>query len=255
MKAVPTGTCKAAQAGKIATILLALNLTACLQPAHTAPAQPAHKQVLPGSDDIDPDRLGSHKVTYKKTGGVMVVHVDRDTHAERPTIRTKVWFNTAVLSKTPDTVRHDAETMGFVSRHFGDPEQYVIDVRFEDNKFVGDLIPGKDSGYKPVKYDKAYPHGGFEPAIIFNVIRTLPLAEGYRASIPVFDLNDGSRMYWANIEVTGTEKLKLAGKTYDTLKVVSEGVRKKTLWFADGVPYPIQMETQGALGVWKVASE
>ncbi len=218
------------------------------------PEEPQFQKILPGDDSIDTDLLSDHKIEYSKPGGSMTVRVERELLGARPLITTNVWFNTDDTAPNPDTIQHDAATMSFYSRKFGNPEVYVIDFKFVQGRFTGALTPGPESNFTAVDYDKAYSHGGFEPAIIFNAIRTLPLAIGYKASIPVFDLNDGAQMYWSNIEVVGREEVHVGGKSYDTLKVVSKGIRTKTLWFVDSLPYPVQMKTNGSPGLWKVQS-
>ena len=219
------------------------------------PTEPAFQAVVPGDPSIDTSRLSDHKVKYTKLGGKMTVLVEKSSIDGRDLITTTVWFNMDETAPNPDIVQHDAQSMGFVRRTFGNPDVYVIDVKFKDGRFLGSLTPGPESNYSPIEYDKPYPHEGFEPAIIFNAIRTLPLEEGYEASIPVFDLNNGSQMFWSNITVAGREQVTVGGRTYDTLKVVSEGIRNKTLWFADHLPYPVQMKTEGSPGLWKASRE
>jgi hypothetical protein len=120
---------------------------------------------------------------------------------------------------------------------------YTVDVRFSEEHFTGTLVPAPGSEYEPVTYDKTYSHGGFEPAIINYFIPALPLAEEYTASLPIFDLNRGSEMFWANIDVLGRETLEIDGREYDTWKVESRGVREKTIWVTTSEPYAITMIT------------
>ena len=128
---------------------------------------------------------------------------------------------------------------------------YVLDIKFDENRLTGSLEPTPGSDYKPVTYDKSYPHNAFEPAVINYFIAALPLTKGYKASIPVFDLNNGSEMFWTNIEVVGREKVKVGGKVYETWKVESHGIKEKTVWIAEDVPYAIKMKTKGSWGTWE----
>lgn len=241
---------------KVLAVSIFTVMLGCSQPSNSnQPAEPKYEIILPGDGRLNTALLADHTIVYEKSGGKMTVAVSRETIGRRNFITTKVWFNRDVSAPNPDTVRHTVDGMSFYSRRFGDPDVYLIDVKFDDNRFTGSLTPGPESDYSPVAYDKAYPHGGFEPAIIFNAIRTLPLEEGFTASIPVFDLNDGSQMFWSNIEVVGAERIQFNGRAYNTLKVISDGIRRKTMWFAEGIPYPLQMATKGSPGLWKASAQ
>ena len=132
-------------------------------------------------------------------------------------------------------------------------QDYTVDVHFADNRIGGELTPTTGSDYSPVTYDKTYPHGGFEPAIMNYWITALPLQDGFTASLPIFDLSNGSEMFWANIEVVGRETLEIGDRTYDTWKVESHGMREKTIWVSTTTPYAIKMITQGSLRPWVLA--
>ncbi len=161
-----------------------------------------------------------------------------------------VYFN-ADESAVPDRMYFDKHTLGYVGRRL-EMKAYTIDVSFSTSQFTGELIPAEGSDFRPRKYDKTYPHNAFEPAIINYFIAALPLAPGYKASIPVFDLNDGSQMYWSDIEVLKQEKITVGDRTYDTWKVISRGIKEKTIWVSTEVPYAIKMKTKGSFGTWEL---
>ena len=153
-----------------------------------------------------------------------------------------------------DIMFFDSNTLEYRGRILGSGEdsKYLLDVSFSNNHFTGELIPKNDSEYEPRTYDKTYPHGAFEPAVINYFISALPLKEGYTASIPVFDLNNGSQMFWSNIKVLKREKLKIQKKEYDTWKVLSSGIREKTIWVSVTEPYAVKMKTKGNPGSWEL---
>lgn len=233
--------------------LLLVAASACSQQTG-APVENVAKfeKVIPGGPQLTAGRLEDGAFRYVKPGGQMNIEVGPADYKGRPVLETRVWFNQPAGGPDPDTIRVDPETYGFVSRRLA-MRKYVIEVEFtEDNRFAGSLTPTQGSDFSPRVYDKAYPHNGFEPSVLFLWIPALPLEVGYKASIPTFDLNNGSQMIWANIEVVGRETVTIGGRRFDTLKVVSDGIRKKTMWIAPDFPYPVKMATSGAPGVWKL---
>ena len=214
---------------------------------------PIYDKVLPGAPELRQSRFAPHKVRYSKPGGMMTFVMRKADVDGRAAFEIEVWFNKKEGEGKPDRITFDAKTLGFISRNFGDGDKYEIDVAFKGGRFVGDLIPGEGSGYSPIKYDKAFPHNAFEPSVINYFVAALPLAEGYTSSIPIFDLNNGSQMLWSNIEVIGHETVTVKGKSYDTWKVVSDGVRKKTIWIDENELVAIKMKTSGSPGTWVLA--
>lgn len=229
-------------------ILLSSGLVGCSNSVNTLPI---YNKVIPGSDQINPQRITAHKIRYQKMGSEMFYQVDRVTYNSQPTWRFQVLFKRDGSQAIPDAMYAATKDLAYLGRRLS-MKDYVIDVKVENNHFYGELLPTDTSDYSPVKYDKRYPHGAFEPAIINYFIAALPLAEGYKASIPVFDLNQGSQMLWSNIEVLGRETLELNGKRYDTWKVLSKGIKNKTLWISTSEPYAIKMETDGSFGSWQL---
>ncbi|MEP5611094.1 MAG: DUF3108 domain-containing protein [Cyclobacteriaceae bacterium] len=231
--------------------ILLLILFGCTS-AQKPPTDPSFQKVIPGADAMNASIIKPHKVRYKKIGGEMIYDLQKVERKGKEVYRLYVYFNDE--NGAPDIMYFDVETLGYLGRTLGSGEdsKYLLDVDFQDGKFTGDLIPKNDSGYTPRTYDKTYPHGAFEPAVINYFISALPLKKGYKASIPVFDLNDGSQMYWSNIEVLKKETIKANGKSYDTWKVLSKGIREKTIWVTETHPYAIKMKTKGNPGTWLV---
>ena len=230
-----------------ASLSLLLLATSCSSSEHPGPI---YTKVLPGDLALHPERLRPHSIRYKKLSGSMYYEMDRVTIDDRSLYKLDIYFNSDGEG-VPDSIYFDPETLGYSGRHL-ELQDYTIDVQFQDGYFTGNLIPAEGSNYDPVTYDKQYEHGAFEPAVINYFIAALPLAEGYTASIPTFDLSNGSQILWANIEVLGKEILEIDGIQYNTWKVISDGIRQKTLWISEDVPYAIKMQTKGVFGTWEI---
>lgn len=230
--------------------LLALFIASCTdaQP----PVQPMYEVVVPGSDQINTGFLKPHEIKYSKPGAEMTYVMKEVTRNGKALYELAIYFNWG--EGIPDLIYIDKETLGYSGRKM-EMKDYILDVKFENNHFSGALEPTEGSSYNKVVYDKNYEHNAFEPAVINYFIAALPLKKGYKASIPVFDLNNGSEMYWSNIEVVGQEKVKIGDRTYDTWKVVSKGIKHKTIWVSTEVPYAIKMKTKGSGGTWKLVNE
>lgn len=213
--------------------------------------EPIYQKVLPKDGIMDASRIKPHKVKYKKTGGKMTYDLHLGNRQGKEAYELFIYFNSDE-SGTPDKIYFDLKTLGYLGRRL-EMKAYTVDVSMDENgQFSGDLTPAKDSDYTPRAYDKTHPHGAFEPAVINYFISALPLKEGYKASIPCMDLNNGSEIHWANIEVVKKEMVKINGKSYETWKVESHGIRKKTIWVSTTEPYFIKMKTKGNPGTWKL---
>ena len=211
-----------------------------------------YQKVLPGDPVLNPSRITPHTIRYQKVGNSMEYEVNNVVYNGRQALEFNVYFGgKSPTNSTPDRMYADIETLAYRGRLLT-LKDYIIDVKVNDQHFTGSLTPQGDGGYTPVVYNKRYPHDGFEPAIINYFIAALPLKVGYKASIPVFDLNKGSQMLWSNIEVLDKEIIELNDKQYETWKVVSDGIKKKTLWISTTLPYAIRMETDGSFGAWEL---
>lgn len=236
---------------KISAIALGLML---VLPASSGFSQsspePKFQKILPGDSSLSPERISPHRMSYKKFGGSMHYDLQRVELDGREVYRVNVDVNQND-SLPADSMFFDPQTLEYVGRYL-ELNDYTIDVRVADAHFTGLLVPAEGSDMSPVVYDKVHPHGAFEPAILNYYIAALPLAEGFTASIPVFDLNAGSQLLWSNIEVLGKEVLKIKGREYETWKVFSDGIRQKTIWISTTEPYAIRMKTKGMFGTWEI---
>ena len=211
------------------------------------PPEPIYQKILPGDPALDVGFLKPHKVKYKKKGAEMLYDMHTERFQDEERYELFVSFNRGE-GEIPDKMYIDMQTLGFAGRRMSMPD-YTLEVAMaDDNAFTGNLEPTEGSSYSPILYDKDHPHGAFEPAVLNYFLAALPLKAGYTASIPCMDLNQGSQILWANIEVEGEEELTIDGKTYQTWKVVSDGIRKKTFWLSKEVPYFIKMKTKGTSG-------
>lgn len=228
-------------------------LSACSQ---AVPEVAEFDKWLPGNPATSARFMQAHEVFYEKAGYRMRYVVTPDTYRGQKAWKFEIYFlgsgSDLLKSGVPDTIYLGRDNLAFLGRLLAMP-QYTIDVFFAENTFSGALTPSTDSDYRAVTYNKAYPHGAFEPAIINYAIASLPLSVGFTASVPVFDLNNGSAMFWSNIKVTGKEIVSVDGEEYLSYKVESRGIKHKTLWIVPELPFAVKMETQGSLGTWQVS--
>lgn len=217
------------------------------------PENPSFDPVLPGDVSLIIERMVPHKVKYGKSGGNMTYVMKEVIKNDREAYELAIYFNQDE-SGIPDKIYIDKKTLGYLGRRL-EMKDYIIDVKFTDNRFQGSLDPTEGSTYTQVDYDKTYPHNAFEPAVINYFIAALPLKEGYKVSLPVFDLNKGSQMFWSNIEVIGKETVKINGKKHEAWKVLSSGIKEKTIWISTKVPYALKMKTKGSFGTWQVVED
>ncbi|MEZ5427962.1 MAG: hypothetical protein R2747_16950 [Pyrinomonadaceae bacterium] len=217
--------------------------------AQAKPTEAMYQKVFPGDSVVNSNRIKPHKVKYEKGNYAMIYDLRKIEKDGKQIYEMLIYFGNETA--TPDKIYFDTKTLAYIGRRL-ELKDYTIDVKYTDSKFTGDLIPAKDSKYTPRKYDKAYSHTFFEPAIVNYFIAALPLKEGYKASVPTIDLNNGSEIWWANVEVLGREKVESNGKIYDTWKVLSKGIKDKTIWISTDEPFAVKMETSGNLGSWLV---
>ncbi|GAB5525187.1 MAG: hypothetical protein Roseis2KO_30590 [Roseivirga sp.] len=212
---------------------------------------PIYQKVLPGDVSLVPSRMTSHKVTYKKGRGTMIYDMHKTTKWGKEVYELAIYFGDE--SATPDLIYMDINSLGFAGRRLQmDKAGYTLDLQFDQNTMKGALNPHEGSDYEYREYNKVHPHEAFEPAVINYAITALPLKEGYTASIPTMDLNNGSEIIWANIKVEKREKVTIGSRTFDTWKVISNGIRNKTLWVTTTEAYVIKMKTKGNPGTWQV---
>ncbi|GAB4196443.1 MAG: hypothetical protein Tsb002_29780 [Wenzhouxiangellaceae bacterium] len=236
---------------------LLLAFTACTSSARTPP-EPIYPKVLPGDASLNPAIITPHRLRYRKSGMFMVYDVRPVRYGDTNAIQAKIFVNQEYADDVAtDTIIFDRKTLAYRARQLGGgaDSPYRLEIEVQDHHLTGQLTPGQGSDYQPRSYDKQYPHDAFEPAIINYFIAALPLSEGYRASLPVFDLNDGSQMFWSNIEVLGRETLTIDGHTFDTWKVFSDGIKQKTIWISTNAPYAVQMKTSGNWGAWQIVPD
>lgn len=233
----------------ILSLLIMALLVSC--GAKAQKPDPIYQKVLPGDASLVPSRMASHKVTYKKGRGTMIYDMHKATKWGKEVYELAIYFGDESL--TPDLIYMDINSLGFAGRRLQmDKAGYTLDLQFDQNTMKGALNPHEGSDYEYREYNKVHPHEAFEPAVINYAITALPLKEGYTASIPTMDLNNGSEIIWANIKVEKREKVTIGSKTFDTWKVISNGIRNKTVWVTTTEPYVIKMKTKGNPGTWEL---
>ena len=234
---------------KLVCLAILWGNVSCSQAQNT---EPLYTKVIPGDAVLKGSRLKPHRVTYKRSGKQMIYDMKLDNKWDKEVYELLVYFGGPDV--VPDRMYLNLKDGSFAGRKLQmDAQGYTIDLKFENNHMTGSLQPHEGSKYEYREYDKMHPHGAFEPAVINYTISLLPLEEGYKASIPTMDLNNGSQIIWANISVEKHETLNIGGKTYDTWKVISEGIRKKTIWVSTTEPYFIKMKTKGNPGTWELS--
>lgn len=232
----------------IAISLMIISITAC---AKSEPPHATFEKVLPSAKTLSSSHLRPHDLQYEKMGMVMSYSVRRDnTSVEQETRLITIAFDHTPNAE-PDRIWIDSSSLAFRKRLLV-LKDYTIDVSMLANQFSGKLTPSEGSSYTPVVYNKEYAHDAFEPAIINYAIAALPLAIGYQASIPVFDLNNGSQMFWSNITVLAEEIVEIEGARFSCWKVESNGIRDKTLWISKDNGLAVKMKTKGNAGAWKI---
>ncbi len=234
-------------------VLLLLTLITASSCATGAPPEPIYDKVIPGDASINAGRMQAHSIRYEKSSWSMDYVIEPAEKDGLSLWHAAIYFNREADTK-PDSIWFDHTTLAFRSRLLP-LQDYTIDVNMQNGLFSGILKPAEGSDYSPVDYHKTYPHDAFEPAIINYFIAALPLEIGYTASIPVFDLNNGSQMFWSNVQVVAEEVLNVDGHSFDTWKVVSDGIKKKTIWISKQFPFAIKMQTSGNSGSWMVVPD
>lgn len=233
----------------LVVVLINSFLVAC---SNRQPPAPIYDKVIPGSNILSDRHFAPHSIIYEKVGSKMRVDLSKITFENKALYKVEIAFDLGGKN-IPDTIYFHQDNLGYYGRVLTMPA-YTIDVRYQNGLFKGHLQPSTESDLKAVEYNKPYPHSAFEPAMIPYFISALPLSDGYQASIPVFDLNNGSQMFWSNIEVVARETIQIDHQSYDTWKVISDGIKHKTLWIPVGKAYAVKMETAGAMGSWEATS-
>lgn len=213
-----------------------------------------YQKVLPGSENLEISSFFFKTHKYSKPWGAMVYDIEEVLIDNNEYWQLNIDFKVNGKA-SPDTVYFDAKTLAFSKRSFKNAfSKYNGVLKFENNKLVGQLAPyAQDSKLKTsLVYDKVFPHDVFEPAMLNYVLGVLPLKKGYKASLPMLDLNDGSSIIWANVEVIGTENVRIKGKTYKTWKVLSKGSREKIFWIDIESKAMIKMKNKGVWFQWKL---
>ena len=236
-------------------LLLLLILLSILMFAHSKgeiSKGPLFQKVLPGDSQIDVSKVSLQRLMYEKPNGNMIFNLEKNNDSSN----FKLFIDFVVDGKSaPDTVYFNSETLAFAKRHFynawGD---YTGKLAFDSNKLSGTLSPSSEKSQlkNDLVYDKEFEHEAFEPAMLGYLIGSLPLKLGYKASLPMIDLDNGSRIIWANIEVVEKEKINVKGETYTTWKVISNGSRNKVFWISTTDNYFVKMKNKGVWFSWKL---
>ncbi len=213
---------------------------------------PIFHKVYPGSAELDINKIKPHKITYRKFRGEMIYNLMKDD--AKPESNYKLFIDFEVNGKqAPDSVYFSDKTLAVTKRWFYNAfADYTGKLDFVNNRLVGSITPGKDSSLdSELVYNKVYEHELFEPATLHYILSALPLKVGYTASLPMLDLNNGSKLVWANIEVVGEENHRFNGQQIKVWKIVSDGSRLKTFWLHQTRPLFIKMKNSGVSFKWK----
>ena len=165
----------------------------------------------------------------------------------------KVWRMESSMVVTTNNMRHH-------TRVDADAKSFAPLFGRTNNSLMGDF----SAAYSPGKAERAM--GGrpqppvtvdepvFDNEQVLFLIRRLPLATGYRASIPIFPVLTGATGVVVPIEVTGTEKVTVPAGTFDCYKLslsLYAGPAKTvehTLWIsADAKRYLVKYDARSGL--------
>ncbi|HEV7799224.1 MAG TPA: DUF3108 domain-containing protein, partial [Pyrinomonadaceae bacterium] len=107
-----------------------------------------------------------------------------------------------------------------------------FDIDFQDNKASGSMTVNGQA--KAVAVDLGGPIIG-DGAGDFDVLATLPLAEGYTISFRTLDL-EKQKLKWKNLKVVGIESVTVPAGTFDAYKIevtsADNEADKTTVWIA-----------------------
>ena len=229
-------------------------MTGCKEPIPPHPG-PIYKKIYPGSSEIDVSKLQPERIHYSKFRGSMIYNLEKLDQSDEPLFRLFIDFKVNGRN-APDSVYFSTKDLSFKKRWFHNAfANYTGQLSMEDKTLRGQIIPEEESSLTDkLVFNKTFKHKVFEPAILHYVLSCLPLELGYRASLPMLDLNDGSSVIWANIEVVEETTTKVAGKRRKVWKIISHGSRYKTFWLLADEPVFVKMKNQGVKFKWRYKS-
>ena len=180
--------------------------------------------------------------------------------AEASVEGTKVWrvieASTGPMGAGIDTLDLDGTTL-LPIRRAGNQGRATMWFKFSKGAVEGKIVAGPQE--MPINAKLSGPVLP-EGAGIEIPVSTLPLAEGYTASVDVFNIMK-AKARRMTVRVTGTEKVTVSAGTFDTFKVEvtpqdDEGGGSK-LWIAQDDRRPIRVENQlpAQMGGGTVVSE
>ncbi len=227
-------------------ICLVVVLTACNE--YRPQAEALYAPFVPGEVTQQTGFMRPQTEVFEKFFGQgMRYEVTREVLDGRAVWRVAVLFGEA--SESNDVMTLDARTLALLGRRLVMPD-YTLELKLQDGHLSGELTPTAGSSYRPVRYDKRYPHAVFEPALINFAIASLPLDHGFTASIPTLDLTGETRVHWSDVQVLAQETLTLDGVPVPCWKVRASGLRDKTLWITVDSRRTVRMRTGGNWGDW-----
>ncbi len=151
------------------------------------------------------------------------------------------WFDQIVLERDSLAVMHRFSPYYAIGKDF-------ITATIRDAELSGSLSP-LDGG-DPLIINTTLDTAVIEEATLWMVLVSLPLEEGFRATVPGFGVSRSTRKFATRqigIEVTGRETIKGGdSERYDcwVVDVSWPGIDfKETHWIADKPPYTIQKKT------------
>ena len=169
-------------------------------------------RIIPGIDSM------SQTITRdgeKSAGPVRVEEIAFETKDGKQLVRHTT-TTSGEWGFMADTAYYDALTLAPV-RHRSVTSRQSYDLRFCGNQMGGTT---QKAGEPAEDVRATLDQPAYDPSSTVLLARALPLREGYRARIPVFNHETGSTRY-VNVEVTGSETMRTDASTEAPVWMVS----------------------------------
>jgi dipeptidyl aminopeptidase/acylaminoacyl peptidase len=213
----------------------------------TAPAVEGAAEGMPKFDGslLKEDTL-KYNVAFDMRGQKMSMSVKRTlqkaTYAGKPVWRI-VEETSGLMGAAADTLDVDASTLLPIRRQ-AQQGPAVVKIEFTPTAVTGAIAAQGQN--MPINVKLTSP-ALCDGAGVDIPVCTLPLADGYKTTISQFDLM-GAKVKTMSLKTTGSEKVTVGGKSFDTFKVEikpQEGEEgSSTLWIAKDVRRIVKMENK-----------